>query len=49
MYEAGVSGDEAARTIDMTDPVDRFPRIDGPGAHPHAVLRRYEPLKERGR
>jgi glyoxylase-like metal-dependent hydrolase (beta-lactamase superfamily II) len=40
-HEAGVSAEEAAETIDMTNHGEHYPSIDGPGVHPHAVERAY--------
>ena len=40
-HEAGVSEEEAAETIDMTNHAEHFSQIDGPGVHPHAVQRVY--------
>lgn len=40
-HEAGASAADAARTIDMTAHAEHFPRISGPGVHPHAVERAY--------
>ena len=40
-YEAGVSEEEAAQTIDMTHHAEHYPQIEGPGVHPHAVQRVY--------
>ena len=40
-HEAGVSADEAAKTIDLTSHAEHFSQIEGPGVHPHAVERVY--------
>ena len=40
-HEAGVSADEAAKTIDLTSHAEHFTQIEGPGVHPHAVERVY--------
>ena len=40
-HKAGVSEEEAAQTIDMTNHAEHFSQIDGPGVHPHAVQRAY--------
>ncbi len=40
-HEAGVSAEEAAKTIDLTSHAEHFPQINGPGVHPHAVERVY--------
>ncbi len=45
MHERGVAAAEAAERVDMTDHADRFPGIEAPGVHPHAVLRIYEQLE----
>ncbi len=44
MHASGVAAAEAAERIDMTDHAGRFPEIEAPGVHPHAVLRIYEQL-----
>lgn len=40
-HAAGVSAEEAAATIDMTNHVEHFPNLTEPGVHPHAVERAY--------
>jgi glyoxylase-like metal-dependent hydrolase (beta-lactamase superfamily II) len=40
-HAAGVSAEEAARTIDMTNHAAHYPTITAPGVHPHAVARAY--------
>ncbi len=46
MHASGVAAAEAAERIDMTDHAGRFPEIEAPGVHPHAVLRIYEQLED---
>ena len=40
-HVAGVSEEEAIRTIDMTNHTEHYPQIEGPGVAPHAVQRVY--------
>lgn len=40
-HAAGVSIEEAAATIDMTNHSEHYPSITGPGVNPHAVARVY--------
>lgn len=40
-HEAGVSSEEAAQTIDMTDHASHYPNIESAGVNPHAVERVY--------
>jgi glyoxylase-like metal-dependent hydrolase (beta-lactamase superfamily II) len=49
MRAEGVSAADAARTIDMTGHRERFPTIQGPGVHPHAVERAYALLEGKER
>lgn len=44
-HEAGVSAEEAAETIDMTNHAEHYPSIEGPGVNPHAVERVYALLE----
>ncbi len=46
MHASGVAAPEAAERIDMRDHAGRFPEIEAPGVHPHAVLRIYEQLED---
>ena len=46
MHADGVSAEEAAKRIDMTNHAAHFPSITGPGVHPHAVERAYAKAKE---
>ncbi len=45
MHEEGVSQEEAAERIDMTNHSDHYARITGPGVNLHAVQRAYELLE----
>jgi glyoxylase-like metal-dependent hydrolase (beta-lactamase superfamily II) len=47
MHADGVSAEEAAKRIDMTNHAAHFPSITGPGVHPHAVERAYALLEKR--
>jgi glyoxylase-like metal-dependent hydrolase (beta-lactamase superfamily II) len=41
MHQDGVSAEEAARKIDMTNHAAHFSTLTAPGVHPHAVARAY--------
>jgi glyoxylase-like metal-dependent hydrolase (beta-lactamase superfamily II) len=47
MYRGGVSWEEAARQIDMTNHSANYQQLTGPGADPRAVRRIYSLLDER--
>ena len=44
MYRRGVSAEEAAEVIDMTNHADNYGQIQGPGVDPRAIRRIYELL-----
>ena len=44
LYKAGVSAEEAAERIDMSDHAEHYPQIQSVGVHPHAAARAYELL-----
>jgi len=47
MYREGVSWEEAATRIDMTNHQANFPQIQGPGVDRRAIRRIYQLMDER--
>ena len=47
--DAGLSAEEAAEKIDMSDHGKNYPQIQGAGVDPRAVVRIYRRLEEAGK